>query len=93
MTSQCVLVRFERWIRKATRARAHHKPNRPGTHTYVRKHMRTLTLHNTYCFSTPTMIYELASILRYTYIARKLHRIHTVDEGIVIPDFKCLKGL
>ena len=37
------------------------------THTHTQTH--TLTICNIFCFSTATMVYELASILRYTYIA------------------------
>jgi hypothetical protein len=45
-------------------------PTRPGTHIRARTH--TQTLSNNYCFSTPTMIPERPSMLRYTYTASRI---------------------
>jgi hypothetical protein len=59
-------------------SRGVYTPTRPGNHTHTHKHARSSAhththtysqIHNTYCFSTSTIIRERASKLRYTYIA------------------------
>jgi hypothetical protein len=58
------------------------------THARVRTlHARTHThrqIHNTYCFSTATMIRERTSVLRYTYtvcLVLLYHKFYSISEN------------
>ena len=62
-------IRLACWISNATCTYAHahaHASGHPRERTHACTHR---PISNTYCFSTATMIRELASIWRYTYIA------------------------
>ena len=56
-------LRVACWISKATRVRS-------PTHPHARAHTHTnKQICNFYCFSTPTIIRERVSVLRYSHIA------------------------
>jgi hypothetical protein len=50
-------------VRLYARTRTH-TPTRPGNHAHARTH---ISICDTYCFPTATMIRARASVLRYTY--------------------------